>query len=565
MNSIFAQFREVLNEKEVRRNIGGLVSYLVFLLTTVAVYSLLFHVIMLYEGQHHSLFTGLYWTLTVMSTLGFGDVTFESDLGRIFSIVVLLSGIVMLLIVLPFTFIRFFYAPWLEAQVRLRAPRSAKSDVTGHVILGRWGDITRGLAKVFESEGIPYYVIEPDAVEAAALHEDGVSVVTGHFDSRKTYEALQVSSARLVLANLGDAENTNIILTVREIDADVPIVATAEHLDSVDVLELSGATDVLALKHELGEQLANRITAGSPQTHRVGSYKDVVIAEFPLYHTTLPGRTIRDARLRELTGLNIVGVWERGRLLPALPETVLSEYSVPVVVGTEEQMTDLDALFAIYLPNENPVLIIGGGKVGISVARALRRREIAVTFLEKNADLRSVLEAEADRVVIGDAANHDIVIDAGLEAAPSVVLTTNDDATNIFLTVYCRRLAPDVHIVSRITHEHNLEAIHRAGADFVLSYNSLAIKSVLSLIKGRELVIVGEGADLIVESIPADLMGKTLAESGIAARTGLNVIAVQQASGGTTNPPANTELPKDGELVMIGTAEQHLRFRELFT
>jgi Trk K+ transport system NAD-binding subunit len=565
MNSFFAQFREVLNQKEVRQNIGGLLSYLAVLLATIVVYSLLFHVIMLYEGQNHSFFTGLYWTLTVMSTLGFGDVTFESDLGRVFSIVVLLSGIVMLLIVLPFTFIRFFYAPWLEAQVRLRAPRSAKADVKGHVILCRWGDITRGLSKVLEREDIPYYVIEPDPVEAAALHQDGISVITGRFDSRSTYEALQVSSARLVLANLGDAENTNIVLTVREVDASVPIVATAENLDSVDVLELSGASEVLALKHELGEQLAHRITAGTPQTHRVGSYKDVMIAEFPLYHTTLPGRTIRDARLRELTGLNIVGVWERGKLLPALPETVLSENSVPVVVGSEEQMTDLDALFAIYLPNENPVLIIGGGKVGIAVARALRRREIDVTFLEKNPKLRSVLEAEADRVVIGDAINHEIVIDAGLEVAPSVVLTSNDDATNIFLTVYCRRLAPDVHIVSRITHNHNLEAIHRAGADFVLSYNSLAVKSVLSLIEGRDLVIVGEGADLIVELVPEVLQGKTLAESEIAARTGLNVIAVEHASGGTTNPPADTELPKDGELVMIGTAEQHLRFRELFT
>jgi spermidine/putrescine transport system permease protein len=54
------------------------------------------------EGQDHSWLTGVYWTLTVMSTLGFGDITFTSDLGRLFSIVVLLSGIFMLLIVLPF-------------------------------------------------------------------------------------------------------------------------------------------------------------------------------------------------------------------------------------------------------------------------------------------------------------------------------------------------------------------------------------------------------------------------------------------------------------------------------
>ena len=48
------------------------------------VYSVLFHVIMEMEGQRHSWLTGLYWTLTVMSTLGFGDITFTTDLGRLF-------------------------------------------------------------------------------------------------------------------------------------------------------------------------------------------------------------------------------------------------------------------------------------------------------------------------------------------------------------------------------------------------------------------------------------------------------------------------------------------------
>lgn len=43
--------------------------------------------------------------------LGFGDITFTSDLGRLFSIIVMLSGVVFLLIVFPFTFIQFFYAP----------------------------------------------------------------------------------------------------------------------------------------------------------------------------------------------------------------------------------------------------------------------------------------------------------------------------------------------------------------------------------------------------------------------------------------------------------------------
>jgi len=94
------------------KNAAALPEKWFFLITT---YSVLFHFLMEYEGRRFTWITGLYWTLTVMSTLGFGDFTFTSDLGQVFSVIVFLSGVLMLLITLPFTFITFFYAPWLEA------------------------------------------------------------------------------------------------------------------------------------------------------------------------------------------------------------------------------------------------------------------------------------------------------------------------------------------------------------------------------------------------------------------------------------------------------------------
>ena len=90
---------------------------------------MIFHVIKVrVEGEQHSWITGFYWTLVVMTTLGFGDITFTSDIGRLFSIVVLLSGVVLLLVMLPFMFISLFYAPWLEARVRMRAPREVPAE-----------------------------------------------------------------------------------------------------------------------------------------------------------------------------------------------------------------------------------------------------------------------------------------------------------------------------------------------------------------------------------------------------------------------------------------------------
>lgn len=564
MKYLPSQLSYLLSEREMRRNIGALLKYVAVLGAAIVLFSVLFHGIMVLEGQRHSWITGFYWTLTVMSTLGFGDITFKSDLGRVFSIVVLVSGIVMLLIVLPFTFIRFFYAPWLEAQVRLRAPRSCPADMRDHVIICRHDPIAVGLIPRLEEYAIPYFVIEPDPTVAASLHADGVSVVAGEPTAASTYQALGADRARLVFANLGDAANTNLTLAVRESAPHVPVLALADDDNSMDVLQLSGATEVLPLKRQLGEHLASRVTVGAPKAHRIGRFEDLVIAEFPIEHTTLAGRTIRDTRLRELTGLSIVAVWERGKLVPAGSDTVLSPHSVPVIVGTEEQINELDALFVIYSPNENPVLVIGGGKVGGAAARALRARDVQVTILDKDPALEKSLAGAADRLVVGDAADLDVVTRAGIPDAPSVVLTTNDDATNIFLAVYCRRLNPQARIVSRITEEWNLEAIHRAGADFALSHSSLAAKSVLSAAQASELVVLGEGADLFVEAVPHELEGKALAQSGIGARTGLNVIALRSAGASITNPPAETKLGRGTELVMLGTVAQHQKFVKLF-
>jgi Trk K+ transport system NAD-binding subunit len=556
-----SQLAYVFDVGASRQNVATLARFVAVLAASLVAFSVLFHVIMVYEGQQHSWITGLYWTLTVMSTLGFGDITFESDVGRVFSIVVLLYGIVMLLIVAPFTFIRFFYAPWLEAQIERRAPRKVDDDVADHVVICGYDGVCEGLIARLGELGVAYVVLEPDPTRAAQLHVDGLSVVAGLRDVKATYEAVAVDRARLVIANLGDAENTNIVITIREVSSSVPIAAFAENVDSVDILELAGADRVVALKQSLGEQLASRVTSGMQVAHRIGHFEDLVIAEFPIHGTQLVGRTIRDTNLRRLTGLNIVGVWERGRLRPAHSETLLSEHSIPVVVGTSDQVTDLDALFVIYHETDAPVLVIGGGKVGQAVSLALRERGAKVTILDRDPDMKVVLEQIADRVVIGDAANLHTVKEAGIEQAPSVVLTTNDDATNIFLTVYCRRLSSEAHIVSRISHDWNLEAIHRAGADFALSRSSLAIHLLVSMALGRELTMVGEGVELFVEPVPERFVGHTLSAVGIGARTGLNVIGIRDGEAFRANPTADTRLEAGASLVMLGTAEQRERLK----
>ncbi|MEM0963886.1 MAG: NAD-binding protein, partial [Bacteroidota bacterium] len=552
MKVVGAQLAYFLNDKQTRRNVRSLLKYVAFVGVVIVVFAIAFHYIMLYEGESHSWVTGFYWTLTVMSTLGFGDITFESDLGRLFSMVVLLTGIVLLLIVLPFAFIRFFYAPWLENRIQTRAPRAVPDRMEGHVVLCAYDSIAPGLIERFEADGIPYVVLEEDPTTAAEMSLSGISVVAGRVDARATYERLRLDRARMVLANREDTVNTNIVLTVREVAPAEPVVALANHHNAVDVLELSGATRVLPLKQWLGEQLASRVNALCAHTHPIGHVEDLLLAEVPVYRTPLAGKTVRETRLREISGVSIVGVWQGDRVCPARPDLLLEPSSVLVVIGAEDQLRELDDLLLIYDVNPNPVLVVGGGRVGSAVARSLRKRGVPVHLVEREKVLCRRLEPICDSVFQGDASDYYLLREAGVLDAPSVVLTTNDDAMNIFLASYCRKLNPDLRIVSRITHERNVEAIHRAGADFVLSYASLGVQAVTSVLNGRELLVLGDGVDVFTTPLPRVLEGQTLVETGIGAQTGLTVIGVGRDGEVHTRLDATTPLAPGDELLMLG-------------
>ena len=567
MKTIGSQLATLLaGETKLRRQLAPFVKYVVLLVAVVLLYGWLFQAIMVGEGQDHSWFTGIYWALTVMSTLGFGDITFESDLGRAFSTLVLLTGMVLLLIILPFLFIRVVYAPWLEqrSRGRIRSLQSVPEGLAGHVLICANDPIAPGLIRRLQLADVPVYAIEPDADLAMHMQDVGVPVFMGEVDSVETYRAARAAQARLVLANASDTVNSNIVLTVRELSESVPIVALAEVEDSIDVLELSGATHVLPLIHQLGQHLANRVSAGTSRANVIGKFHHLLLAEFPVHNTPFQGRTIRDTRLREFTGATIVGVWERGRFLPSRPDLELSPLSVPVVIGTPEQISELDEVLVIYDPNPNPVLIVGGGKVGQAAAAALKRRDIPVHMVERNPELEPQIASIPDRLFLGDAADRRVLDEAGIAETPCVLLTTHDDAMNVYLTVYCRRLNPNARILTRVTHERNVEAIQRAGADFVLSYASLGVQTVYSIVEGRELVVLGEGVDLFYVPLPPSLADKTLADAGIGTRTGLNVIGVQRDGRTVTNLMPDQRFVKGSTLVALGSAEQRERFSAVY-
>ena len=512
------------------------------------------------EGQQHSWMTGFYWTLVTMSTLGFGDITFTSDLGRFFSMVVLGSGIIVLLIMLPFTFIEFFYAPWMEAQSRARAPKELPPSTKNHVVITSFDPITKSLVEKLKQYHKEYVLLVQDLTEALELFDEGYRVMVGEPDNPETYKKLQIHQAAMVVANGSDMFNANVAHTVRENSENVKIVATVNSHDSIDILKLAGCDHVLHLGNLLGRALSRRVLGQDARVHTIGRLGDIVIAEATAYDTPLVGKTLRESQLREKLGINIVGIWERGHFLGSHPDTVISEQSVIMMAGSVDQLRRYDELFGIYAISEEPVIIIGGGRVGRAAAYHLKRRNIKFKIVDKNPD--RILNEK--NFILGDANDINTLKKAGIDKAHSVIISTNQDDINIYLTIYCRHLRPNIHIVARSTLERNVSSLHRAGADFVMSYATMGANAIFNIYEENDIIMIAEGLNVFSLKTPAKIAGKSIIEADIRHNTGCNVISYTRNGEQIINPNPTDPIPENSDLVLIGETEAEERFIKMY-
>ncbi|MFP6804991.1 MAG: NAD-binding protein [Pseudomonadales bacterium] len=542
------------------RNFRALFRFVLILAGLVTSYSFLFQLLMAHEGQQHSMVTGFYWTLSTMSTLGYGDVRFLTDPGRLFSIVVLLSGIVFMLVLLPFIFIELFYEPWMEARAAELIPRSVPEDMNDHVILTFYGPVSAVLIEKLEHFNYPYVVVLPEIEQVTQLVDAGINSILGELNDPETWEKARVEHAALVATTRDDIVNTSVVFTVRGITDKTPVVATARSADAGQILKLAGSSRVLDLTRLVAESLARRVSGGANISHVIGKIDDLLIAEVDSGRTSLIGKGYLEAQ--RLTSVSIVGFWARGSFEIGQADSVIKENTLLVMAGSRQQLKEFDANFQAEAvqPPSNPVIIIGGGRVGRASAAALKRRGLEYRVVEKLEE--RVLEPEI--YIHGSGGDKSVLQLAGIETAQTVIITTGDDETNIYLTIFCRLLRPDIQIICRTTFERNLAAMHRAGCDMALSYASLGANALFNLLHRVDLLMVAEGLDVFKVPVPEELVGKTLAEADLRQRTNCSVIGIDSHDKTTTNPEPDSRLPEQGEIVLIGTPESETEFLKLY-
>ncbi|MBT8329696.1 MAG: potassium channel protein, partial [Desulfofustis sp.] len=345
MKFLFTQLLYFFQHKTARRNLTTLWKFFAFLLLIICIYSLCFHLLMMYEDRNYSWITGFYWTMTVMSTLGFGDITFHSDVGRLFTMFVLISGVLFLLIILPFTFIQFFYAPWLDAQESARSPRKLPESTEGHVIITSIDPITTRLIEYLNRQNIQYYVVTGSPQEASTLLDQEYKVVVGAPDRPETYRHIQVDKAALVVVTNDDQISTNISFTIRQVSQDVPIVTNANQEHSIDILEFSGNISVYEFMKMLGESLSRRAYGVGQGAAVIGRFDDLLISELPVRYTAIEGMTLAQSGIRQSTGVTVIGIMYEGKFLAPNPHMVIEPHFILMLAGSTSQLNAFEEAY----------------------------------------------------------------------------------------------------------------------------------------------------------------------------------------------------------------------------
>ena len=562
MKFIFSQMAFMVAQQSNRRNLMFMLKFFVFITVLVFFYSVAFHYIMAAEDRWYSPITGLYWTMTVMSTLGFGDITFGSDLGKVFTIVVLMSGILLFMLIMPFTFIRYVYAPWLDAQSRAVIPKELPVTAKGHVIIVGNDGFALSIVRSLKEYGIPYVLLVADNQQALELFDAGVHVMVGDLDVSTTYKRARADQAALVIALHDDMKNTNIAATLRETAPSVPLAARIHHNDSESILYLAGSTHVFHFAEMLGRFLARRVFNSCNQANIIGHFEGLCIAEAPAHGTPLVGKSLIESDIRGKFGLNVCGIWQGNDYMAVRHDTIIDDSAVLLLAGTEDMLARYDAdLSSTIKEADTPVLILGGGTVAGSVARTLEQRGIPFRIVEKNG---SRIPPGDDRYIHGSAADIAILRQAGLDETHTVVVTTHDDDVNIYLTIYCRKLRPEIQIISRASYDRNVASLYNAGANLVMSQSSMTSTTVINLLIPERVFMLTEGLNIFRLTAPASLVGIPLLNSGIRDETECNVIAIRSDGELKVPPDPHAPINTGDELILIASAENEKLFMKVY-
>lgn len=225
---------------------------------------------------------------------------------------------------------------------------------------------------------------------------------------------------------------------------------------------------------------------------------------------------------------------------------------------------------------ENHTIVCGFGRHAHEVTQELEKQGIEFVVIESNeAKIQEIQEETNFLCVEGDATDDDVLHEAGIERAATLVITLPDDSDNIFIVVSARQFNPKIRIICRANQQADETKLRRAGADHVVMPERIGGFYMATLVNKPDLVefftlLSNMGpANVAFEELPVSTLlskyqGKSIAESHLDTDCRLPIVAIRHPNGQyILNPPPQTPLLPETHIVVFGSNEQMSRFRQM--
>jgi len=532
--------------------------YLITLAVVIFAYAVAYDVGMgAFDGRQKSFLHSLQIVVETFTTTGFGsDAPWSSWQMNVLVIVMDLTGVFLIFLALPV-----LVFPLFEEALSTTVPTSVE-DYDDHVVICSYTARADALIDELDSWDVEHVLIEPDRETATDLYENGYEVIHEDPTSVSGLENANLGTARAVVADLSDEVDASIVLTAQEVSEDVRIISVVEEPSHRRYHKLAGADVVLSPRPLLGASLASKVTTSfrTDVSDAVDISSDLQIAELPIRSKSpLEGTTLLDSNIREKTGVNVIGVWMQGTFQsPPDPSATLQRGSVLLVAGHPDQLAALRdlTLSEIRRYDGGHVLLAGYGEVGKRLAERLDNANIPYTVVDI---------AEKDGVdIVGDVTDPSTLEAADITNIRTVLLAIPDDTAAEFGTLVVRDLSPETEIIARTEEAESVQKMYRAGADYVLSLETVTGRMIAStILEDEEVMSVDTQVDVVRTTAPG-LAGLTLGNADVRARTGCTIVAVERDGQTRTDLDAGFRIREDDELVIAGTDEGTNRFMDVF-
>lgn len=293
-----------------------------------------------------------YMTVITLATVGYGETHPLGSRGRLFTIALILMGVVNIgYIVNRFT-AAVIEGYFLEG-IRLRQQRRLMESLSGHYIICGFSRTGRQIAKEFHSEGVPFVIIDSEFESVQKAQEIGYTVFQGDATLDDTLFKVGIDRAVCIVAALpSDAENLYTVLSAKTLNPEIRAIARASTEESLQKLQRGGADAVISPYITGGKRMA--AAALRPQILDFvdgilsGADRQLYMEEFLLDPAKCPfvGQTLQKAKLRSQSGALVLAIRRLDGTLIGGPtgDTILMSGDTLICMGTAEQLQGLNQI-----------------------------------------------------------------------------------------------------------------------------------------------------------------------------------------------------------------------------